>query len=152
MHHDVPAGFQPFPVEDGFAHHVGPLYWKVEDGKGILGFRVLDHHVNPVGICHGGMMMTVMDMALGFNVRLASGSESFSPSIQLAYDFLQPGRLGEWLESDVDFTHTTPRMGFANGLLIGPNGPVMRCNGISKLAKPDDERFGTQKRRMKLPG
>ena len=33
------------------------------------------------------------------------------------------------------------RMGFASGLLIGPEGPVMRCNGIAKLPNANDKRF-----------
>jgi len=149
---EVPPEFQPFPVDEGFVERVGPLYWKLADDRGVLGFRVLEHHLNPVGICHGGMMMTVMDMAVGFNLRLASGIEAFPPSIQMAYDFLKPGRPGDWLESAVDFTHTTPRMGFANGLLVGPEGPVLRCNGICRLPRADDPRFGKPARGVRLPG
>ncbi len=152
MSDSIPAGFEPFPVNKGFAVHVGPLYFKQTETAGILGFRVMPHHLNPVGNCHGGMMMTVMDMALGFNTRMAAGNESFPPSIQLAYDFLQPAELGDWLESDVTFTHTTRRMGFADGFLIGPRGPVMRCNGICKLPRDDDPRFGVAARQTPLPG
>jgi len=149
---DIPAGFQPFPVDEGFVERIGPLYWKLDGDHGVLGFRVLEHHLNPVGICHGGMMMSVMDMAVGFNLRLASGTQAFPPSIQLAYDFLQPGRAGDWLQSAIDFTHTTPRMGFANGLLVGSEGPVLRCNGICRLPRADDPRFGTGARFTRLPG
>ena len=60
-------------------------------------------------------------------------------------DFLQPAHKGEWLFSNINFRHTTRRMGFASGLLIGPNGPVMRCNGIAKLPKSNDKRFAKAK-------
>ncbi|HZD26070.1 MAG TPA: PaaI family thioesterase [Alphaproteobacteria bacterium] len=139
---EVPAGFQPFPYEMGFVERIGPLYWARRGERGVLGFRVMEHHANPVGICHGGMMMTVMDMAVGFNLRLLMGHEAFVPSVQLSFDFLQPGRLGDWLESAVDFTFTTRRLGFANGLLVGADGPVLRCSGICKLPRTDDPRFG----------
>ncbi len=86
-------------------------------------------------------MMTLMDMAVGMNVQLAAKTEIFSPTIQMSYDFLKPAHEDEWLFSNINFRHTTRRMGFASGLLIGPDGPVMRCNGIAKLPKANDKRF-----------
>ena len=138
---NVPEGFQPFPEGQGFTDHIGPLYWCIDDGFGIMGFVVSDIHMNPAGICHGGVMMTLMDMAVGMNVQLAAKTEIFSPTIQMSYDFLKPAHKDEWLFSNINFRHTTRRMGFASGLLIGPDGPVMRCNGIAKLPKANDKRF-----------
>ena len=108
---------------------------------GIMGFVVSDIHMNPAGICHGGVMMTLMDMAVGMNVQLAAETETFSPTIQMSFDFLKPAYKDEWLFSEINFRHTTRRMGFASGLLIGPNGPVVRCNGIAKLPNANDKRF-----------
>ena len=141
MSNGVPEGFELFPEGQGFTNHVGPLYWMIEGDVGIMGFEVGEIHLNPADICHGGMLMTLMDMAVGFNVQLAANSESFTPTIQMTYDFLKPAYLGQWLVSDIDFRHNTPRMGFASGLLIGPDGPVMRCNGIAKLPRQGDPRF-----------
>jgi len=87
------------------------------------------------------MMMTLMDMAVGMNVQLAAKTEVFSPTIQMSYDFLQPAYEGQWLVSEIDFRHTTRRLGFASGLMIGPDGPVLRCNGIAKLPSANDPRF-----------
>ena len=137
----VPESFQQFPKGQGFTDHIGPLYWCIEEGVGIMGCVVSDIHMNPAGICHGGVMMTLMDMAVGMNVQLAAKTEIFSPTIQMSYDFLQPAHKDDWLFSNINFRHTTRRMGFASGLLIGPNGPVMRCNGIAKLPKANDKRF-----------
>jgi hypothetical protein len=43
-------------------------------------------------------------------------------------------------------------MGFADGFLVGPHGPVLRCNGICKLPRADDPRFGAAARQSPLPG
>jgi uncharacterized protein (TIGR00369 family) len=101
----------------------------------------MDHHCNPAGICHGGMMMTLMDMAIGVNVSIGAETNAFTPSVNLTYDFVAPAPLGAWLESKVDWVHTTRRTGFANGYLMGPDGAVLRANGICKIAKADDPRF-----------
>jgi uncharacterized protein (TIGR00369 family) len=136
-----PEGFVPFPQTAGFAHHIGPIYWRLADGAASLGFRVEPHMCNPAGICHGGMMMTVMDMAVGVAATIAARTQKFAPSVNLVCDFLQPGQLGDWLHSKVDFTYTTRRTGFAAGILIGSNGPVMRANGIVKIPSDNDTRF-----------
>jgi uncharacterized protein (TIGR00369 family) len=141
MYPSVPEGFEPFPMDQGFTNHIGPLYWRIDKGVGVMGFVVLDVHLNPADICHGGMMMTLMDMAVGMNVQLAAKTEVFSPTIQMSYDFLQPAYKGQWLVSEIDFRHTTRRLGFASGLMIGPDGPVLRCNGIAKLPSANDPRF-----------
>ncbi|MBV40523.1 MAG: hypothetical protein CMM23_18015 [Rhodospirillaceae bacterium] len=141
MYPGVPEGFEPFPMDQGFTNHIGPLFWRIDKGVGVMGFVVLDVHLNPADICHGGMMMTLMDMAVGMNVQLAAKTEVFSPTIQMSYDFLQPAYKGQWLVSEIDFRHTTRRLGFASGLMIGPDGPVLRCNGIAKLPSANDPRF-----------
>lgn len=137
---EAPEGFIAFPVETGFAELVGPLFVHAE--RQAIGFRVAARHCNPLGICHGGMMMTVMDMAIGMAVNQAAASPTFPASINLAYDFLSPAQAGDWLESRVDFTHTTRRTGFANGYLMGPDGPVMRANGICKIPSSANPLYG----------
>lgn len=136
----APDGFVPFPQNNGFALLVGPLF--VHPGRQAIGFRVESHHCNPLGICHGGMMMTVMDMAVGMAVNSAAQSPTFPASINLAFDFLTPAQEGDWLESRVDFVHTTRRTGFANGYLTSPRGVVMRASGICKIPSRENPLFG----------
>jgi uncharacterized protein (TIGR00369 family) len=140
MRRERPEGFVPFPLSIGFAELVGPLF--VHPERQAIGFHVEKKHCNPLGICHGGMMMTVMDMAIGMAVNLAAKSPAFPPSVNLAYDFFMPAQEGDWLESRVDFIHTTRRTGFANGYLTGPRGPVMRANGICKIPGAANPVFG----------
>ena len=142
----APEGFTPFEFADGFATHVGPIFQKVEGREFKLGFRVMPYHCNPAGICHGGMMMTVMDIAIGINTSIGAGTGVFTPSVNLTYDFVAPGTTGDWLESSIDWVSTTKRTGFGNGFLIGPKGPVLRANGICKIPSADDPRFQMKKK------
>lgn len=141
MRTDLPAGFELLPGVDGFISHVGPIYVRWATDTASLGFRVAPQHANPAGICHGGMLMTVMDMGIAVALKAAAKSDKFLPTINLAFDFLAPAPIGAWLESRVDFTFTTPRMGFAHGLLLGLDGPVLRANGIMKIPSDRDPRF-----------
>ncbi len=140
----VPDGFVDFEISEGFAKHIGPLYWKPTKNSAELGFRVLEHHLNPGKICHGGIMMTVGDMAAGFSVGWKIELLSFMPSINNNYDFIGAGSLGEWLQTETEVIQTTKRMGFARGVLKGPKGVVMRYNGIVKIPSASDPRFNSE--------
>jgi len=137
----IPEGFVPFPINIGFVDLIGPLYMKPADPEGVIGFLVEDKHVNPVGICHGGMLMAVADMAVGFASLTESGRKVFPPSINNTFDFLAVGKLGDWLETKVTFVKTTGSMGFADGIIHSNGDPIVRFNGICKLPKDNDPRF-----------
>ena len=48
-----------------FLDRVGPLYER-DDGRGLVfGLRVLEHHCNRRGFAHGGLLVTLADVALG---------------------------------------------------------------------------------------
>jgi len=87
-------------------------------------------------------MVTVMDMALGVAMARAADFKGFVPTVNMTSDFLMPAKHGDWLESKVEFGRASRRMAFAEGLLIGPEGPVLRCNGIGKLPSKTDPVFG----------
>lgn len=141
---EPPKGFVDFEISDGFAHHIGPLYWKLTKDSAEFGFRVMEHHLNPGNICHGGVMMTMTDMAIGFAVIWEARLVSFTPSINNNYDFVGTGLPGEWLETKTEVIQITKRMGFARGVLSGSNGPVMRYNGIVKIPSDSDPRFNSE--------
>lgn len=138
---EIPQGYQPFPQGDGYADLIGPLYVKLADGDVSIGFKVEQRHCNPAQICHGGMLMSVMDMALGMGAAIQGGIEKFLPSMNLTHDFIQPGQLGDFIYSKVDFVEAKRRFVFANGYLIGANGPVLRANGIMKIPSGDNATF-----------
>lgn len=137
----VPEGFVGFLLDRGFAAHNGPFYWKLTKERAELGFRVLPHHLNPGGICHGAILMGVTDIAIGLGVTWQKRMTKFPPSISNSYDFMAPSFEGDWLETETTILNVTKRMGFSQGLLIGPRGPVLRYSGTIKLPSETDTRF-----------
>lgn len=128
-----PEGFKPFPPADHFPQLVGPLYLKMIDKELKFGFRVEQRHCNPGNVCHGGMLMTVLDMVVGTAIATQTGKFGMTPTINMSFDFLAPAPRGVWLESRLEFAQARTRMGFANAYLDGPDGPVIRANGIVKI-------------------
>ncbi|MGB0342974.1 MAG: PaaI family thioesterase [Parvibaculales bacterium] len=139
-----PDGWQLFDMSDRlgadtphFLAHIGPIYVREDDIGRHLGFRVMPHMCNPVGICHGGMLMSVMDTGLAFILHNALKNPHFTPSVSFNFDFLAPGKVNDWLEVEGQCTRHTKRTGFVSGLLNGPDGPVMSASGIFKITGQD---------------
>jgi len=119
----------------GFLGTAGPLYGKWADARLVLGFRVEERHCNPGRVAHGGMLATFADMLLPFASRLQSKTDmGFLPTVNLTCDYLAPAPLGAWVEGRADALKTTRNLLFAQGVATAGGEPVLRANGIFKIA------------------
>jgi len=134
----VPAGFKPFPIVEGFASHNGPLYVKRDaEGRVIVAFRVQKKHLNGGGVCHGGMLMTLADMALGISTTVAAGGRKFLPTVSMASDFLRPAELGQWVEAIGEPLRVTRNLGFADCRVMADGVLVFRASGTLKIPQAE---------------
>lgn len=129
----VPPGFELLPPGLGFTDAIAPCYRKVEGTKVAMGLRVEQSHCNMMGVCHGGVLMTLADIAAAAGVNLVRGKKAGSPTLNLSLDFISAGRLGQWLEAEI--THTTVKrlFGFSSGVISNNEGVVARFNGTFYL-------------------
>ncbi len=130
-----PDGFVLFPDSLQFGDAVAPGYYKV-DGQGFrTGFFVRQKHINSIGICHGGALMTFADMSFGGNIMHHVKSQVGLPTVSLTIDFLAPGHLGDWLEFHLDHLFTTRLLGTMAAVIEGPHGLVARTSATFRLPK-----------------
>ena len=93
-----------------------------------------DKHLNPMGICHGGVYMTLMDFAL--SATICHRLEKFvgTPTISLSIDFLHAAQKGDFIWGEVESLRITHTVGFAHGVIKSNRGEVLaRANGTFKL-------------------
>lgn len=95
---EVPEHFEALDPSP-FGERVGPLYISTRDSVPVLGLRVQPHHANRGGRVHGGVLMTLADVALSRAVRaqLPPGATMWTADLQIA--FLQGAGEGEWIEA-----------------------------------------------------
>ena len=138
-----PAGFKP--VGDGpadmFSGVNGPLFRAREGDRFVLGMRIERRHCNPGMVCHGGMLMTFVDMAMVMTAHYQAKILRFLPTISLTTDFLAPAPLGAWIEARTDILRQTRNMFFAQCLVTTDGKPVVRASGVFKLG-PELQRRG----------
>jgi uncharacterized protein (TIGR00369 family) len=130
----VPEGFRPAAIHGDFVIFNGPLFGRVVDGRLQLGFRVEQRHTNPLGICHGGMLATFVDMLVPCAAMYTPGRERrFLPTISLQIDYLGSAKLGAWVQGEAQILRTTRNLVFGQGLVSADDAPCVRMSGIFKL-------------------
>lgn len=139
----IPEGFKLFPADNSFNDAMAPLYMKITEQGTIFGLRVEQRHSNPMGICHGGVLMTLMDFALSASICHKIEKYLAMPTISMSMDFLAMGNKGDWIWADVECLKVTRKMGFAQGIVRNSEGvALMRASGSFNLPKDIDKAPG----------
>ncbi|MBZ6377407.1 hypothetical protein B5C34_05090 [Pacificimonas flava] len=137
---DAPDGFRPLPFAEGFIEGNGPIFVRPDSVEPVFGVRVVPRMCNPLGVIHGGMVATLLDMALPLTLRFQEESSGAPPrfllTVNLTVDFLAGARIGSWLEARSRVLRQTGRMAFIDGTLsTREEGLVARGSGVFRLGK-----------------
>ena len=93
-----PEGYKVLPWRSGFGRQIGPMLYKTwDDGKRTFGLRIDDRHLNGLANAHGGLLMTLADVAWG-NV-ISVERSAYWVTVRLTCDFLAPAKPGDWVEA-----------------------------------------------------
>lgn len=126
-------------MEDRFAQLCEPLY-RLELGLADeplrFGFAVKELHCNRLQTCHGGMLATFLDFALGIVGKTSCGDAIPTPTINLSIDYLQPAVVGQWVETRSRVVYATRGLVFVEGRAVTADGPVARASAIYKRPRP----------------
>ncbi len=128
--HDIPEGFQPLPRSSPFVSLVGPLYERRRGDAVSVGLRVEPKHGNTRGVCHGGVLATLADMALGLAMHAQGGGKGGYVTAQLAVDYAGSAKIGDWIESEVEVQRVGTRLAFANCYLVVDGKRIVRASAI----------------------
>jgi len=129
----VPEEFEPFPEGLGFVDSLQPMYHRLRGKEMSLGLVVGEQHRNLMGICHGGVLMTLADITAATGVNVMRGTRAGTPTINLSLDFIAPARMGQWIQADNQQISLKRRFGFCSGVISNSEGIVARFNGTFYL-------------------
>jgi uncharacterized protein (TIGR00369 family) len=126
----IPEEFRQIERLSPFNALVGPLYER-RNGNGVsIGLVVEQKHTNSRGICHGGVLATLADLALGYAMLAKSGDKGSFLTAHLAVDYAGAAKVGDWIESQVEIQRVGARLAFANCYLIANDKPIVRASAI----------------------
>jgi uncharacterized protein (TIGR00369 family) len=78
----------------GFKGLLGVRDQTAEDGRARLTLDATEDHLNDAGTVHGGVLATIVDMAMGHAVRSSTGESDVPATSQLTVTYLRPGDPG----------------------------------------------------------
>ena len=101
----------------GFSALVGPMWRRGERPNLEFAFLAEARHANGAGIVHGGMISTFCDSAMS----LAAHDVDPTPrlTINLAIQFIAPGKIGELMIARSDVLRLTRSLCFLQGQVFG---------------------------------
>ena len=125
---DVPRGFEPYYHPGPFGELVGPYYHKeLPDGGFVRAFRALEKHVNQVGLVQGGMLCTFTDQLITTSL-IRAGIEAVTVNLNIS--FMNPVRLGDWVEGMSEVTRDGKRVVWARGELTSGEKTILTAQGL----------------------
>ena len=126
----VPEGYESV-FESGFNGFLGPIYMKeISDQRRHFILPVRPEHLNAGGVVHGGVLMSLADVALGVTVVRTTGRAA--ATISLDSNFLAAGKLGEMLEAEAEVTRATRDVVFVKGRVYTEARTLLTAQGIWK--------------------
>lgn len=131
----VPEGFIPFRHSSPFLERIGPLFERDDASGLVLGVRVEPWHCNRRGLCHGGLLVTLGDIVLGYTAGPLAEPGSSLTTVQLSTDFAGGAKLGDWLEARADVQKSGGSLAFANAYISNDGTRIVRISGLFKVAR-----------------
>jgi len=136
---DIPEGYELVQRTQGpgFAGLAGPFYARREGSAVSLGLRIEQRHLNSRGTCHGGLVATLADIALGYACVAASedGQSKNFVTIDLSIEYMATTSAGDWLYSEVRVLNADSRTAAAAGHLLVAGNPVARISANFRMAR-----------------
>ena len=77
-----------------FSQWMGLELVSIGDGSSEIRLQLQQHHLNPGGIAHGGVVAAMLDVAAGVAHRTKIGFDANHVTIQLHINYMKPVRLG----------------------------------------------------------
>jgi len=117
---------------EGFISTIGPLWSRQIDETWEYGLHVEAHHENPLGIAHGGMLMTFMDQAISMIAWSAAGRKPCA-TVQLDTHFLSPAKAGDFIVARAEVSRKSMSLIFMRGVLHVAEREIMTAQGMMKI-------------------
>jgi len=117
---------------EGYNAHIGPIRFAPLGGRRWCASLVLDgRHINVGGVCHGGLLLSLADVAMGAST-FAAGDGHPCATIQLDGHFLAAAKEGQRLLAVATQLRRVRELSFMACAIWAEGRHVMRASGTWK--------------------
>ena len=129
-------GYTIYDPVDPFENIAGPFYWRrLEDGSDHVVLKADERHCNRQGVVHGGLLMTMVDLA--FAITAKQHPDQRLVTISLSSEFVASGRIGALLETKCEIVRRTRSLCFMRGQVLSAGETLLNASCIYKYLRSD---------------
>lgn len=116
----------------GFNAHIGPIkFAQAAPDTWIAALAVAAHHTNMGGVCHGGVLLSLADVAMG-SATFAAGPEHACATIELDAKFLAAAKEGQTMLAEARQLRRVRDLSFMACRIDAGGRQVLAASGIWK--------------------
>jgi uncharacterized protein (TIGR00369 family) len=115
-----------FPLRIPFVEHLGLELWGFGDGKAELRVDLQESHLNSWEVAHGGVLMTLLDVAMAHAARASHSTDPTTApgvaTVEMKTSFMRPAE-GE-LRALGQLMHRSTTLAFCEGRVLDGHGEL----------------------------
>jgi acyl-CoA thioesterase len=98
-----------------FVRDLGIEFISAENGHAVLALDLTTRHLNSWNVAHGGVLMTLLDVAMAVAGRTLDAAAGGGVTVEMKTNFLQPANAGTRLLASGHAYHRSSSMAFCDG-------------------------------------
>jgi acyl-CoA thioesterase len=98
-----------------FIKDLGVEFVSAENGRAVVALDLAPRHLNSWSVAHGGVLMTLLDVAMAVAGRSLDPTAGGGVTLQMTTSFLQPANAGARLLVSAHAYHRSNAMAFCDG-------------------------------------
>ena len=128
-------GYSVYDPDDPFEVRSGPFWWsRLDDGTDHFVLQAAGRHCNSHGIVHGGLMMTMIDLALVAVAKVEP--EDRFVTVSMNSEFVASGRQGDLIEARGTLIRRGRSLSFARGQVTSGDRVLLTASAVLKPIGP----------------
>ncbi len=132
---NIPAGFERARISSPFLDMAGPYYERQSDGCIIVATRINEGHINHIKVAHGGVLGTLADVALSYQVHRAEKPALPVATMNINTNFLAGAKLGDWVEAYARVDRISKRTAYCSGRIICGEKVLMTMTAVFAILR-----------------
>lgn len=128
-----PEGFKRYGQPGSFIDRNGPLYVAFKPQGETVMLPAGPEHGNTAGFVSGGVIMLLLDVAMGVAVSANCGTEQLCPSMQIDTQFVAAAKAGQLLVASAEVSRVTSAVAFASAKLTADGQLVGTATGLFRI-------------------
>ena len=125
-----------FRLNVPFIKELGVEFISAAEGRSLVALNLEDWHLNSWSVAHGGVLMSLLDVAMAVAGRTLNEGAGGGVTIEMKTSFLQPGKAGARLTANGHAFHRSTTMAFCDGEVRDANDRLIaKAMGTFKYQK-----------------